>query len=242
METFPEAVSASRRRFRIRRRFCGTTRTSASYSYSLDSITVLLLLFTFAIGSVSSFGANENDPEGSIVLDGDGQYRYYAAAATTRSVTDPQMPENLVVGYEPDYYAPGGAYWGATNNNDVGDRGNTNNNAKNNHAFPPNETEAQVDGMGSSLSITSTPENNEAREDGTEPSLPSSSLPSSTPLVDNTPNANPTLAERKEFKSPKSDKAYKMGLASRGEHVHGGAAGRNYSNRRLRGRVQLQKR
>jgi hypothetical protein len=115
-----------------------------------------LLLLAVAMSGASSFGAIENDPEGSVKRGGDGRYGYFVATpvTTTRTATTPQIPEELDVGHEPDFYGPNGAYWEARDEesqnraNTVSDTGYSND---------ADDMISQGDGDGSSLPHSSEP-------------------------------------------------------------------------------------
>lgn len=103
----PKPVTTEARSGTSRRRRIGTR---------AFAVLLLAAAAVSASGADAAFGASENDPEGSVRRDSDGMYRYYASTTTTAaafagSSATPQIPDGLVVAYEPDFYGPDGAYW-----------------------------------------------------------------------------------------------------------------------------------
>lgn len=165
---------------------------------------VLSMLLVVVIGDTISFGAREHDLEGSVQRESDGRYRYHAAKRTTGV----EIPEDLNVGYEQDFYAPHGAYWEGESDQEVYDRANTGNGYQevSTDGGINKEKEAGADDSGSSL-------------------LSSSSVSNAEPALQ-TPNRKSKSTDPKYPKASKEKLAYK----SRDGDILGGAAGR-YSNR-----------
>ncbi len=75
---------------------------------SQSSITKVLFLLLVSFAGTHSFGANENDPEGSIRKGSDGSYSYLPAANTSSGTEDtPELSDSVVVGHEDNFYPSG---------------------------------------------------------------------------------------------------------------------------------------